>query len=648
MITMTRSALIVASDQYEDPRFGQLRAPVQDAESLSRVLHDPAIGDFDVRTLTNAPWHAVQVEVEDFFADRRRNDLLLLYFSCHGVKDQSGQLYFATTDTQFRRLAATGISSSFVKEQMDRSRSRRIVLLLDCCYSGAFTRGLVVRAGGDVDVTERFEGGGRAVITASSAMEYVFEGEELTGAANPRPSVFTSVVVRGLETGAADRDRDGLVSVDDLYEYVFDEVRKETANQTPSMVASVQGALHLARNPHSSAGRLAALPEELQRAIESELAWQREGAVARLVALVESDAPAVSRVARQALERLADDDSRRVSESAKLALSPHLGDAPVEAAPTAASPERPGSAKPAGPATVPLAVLLPHDGYAVNAVAFSQRGDRLASAGDDKTARVWELDGALELAQVTHDRSIVAVAFSPDGTRLATASDDKTARIWELATGGELLRVIHDSAIRTVAFSPDGTRLATASDDKTARIWDLASGREQLRLWHSSLLEWVLTVAYSPDGGRLATGTLLNTARIWELDTGQEVGRLRSDDSIQAVAFSPDGSLLATGSEDKTARLWELASGHELVRLTHGQAVTAVAFGLDGARLATGSADTTARLWELATGREVARAPHPGAVTAVALSPDGRLLATGGADAARVWQVIELEGFVSR
>lgn len=607
MITMTRSALIVASDQYEDPRFGQLRAPVRDAESLSRVLHDPAIGDFDVRTLTNAPWHAVRVELEDFFADRRRNDLLLLYFSCHGVKDQSGHLYFATTDTQFRRLAATGISSSFVNEQMNRSRSRRIVLLLDCCYSGAFTRGLVVRTGGDVDVTERFEGGGRAIITASSAMEYAFEGEELTATASPRPSVFTSVVVRGLETGAADRDGDGLVSVDDLYEYVFDEVRRETTNQTPSMVARGQGALHLARNPQSSADRLAAFPEELRRATESELAWQREGAAARLVALVESDAPAVSREARQALERLADDDSRPVSESAKRALSPHLGDAPVEAAPTAASLERPGSVKPAGPATIPLAVLLPHDGYAVNAVAFSQRGDRLASAGDDKTARVWELDGALELAQVTHDRSIVAVAFSPDGTRLATASDDKTAR-----------------------------------------IWDLASGREQLRLWHSGLLEWVLTVACSPDGGRLATGTLLNTARIWELDTGREVGRLRSDDSIYAVAFSPDGSLLATGSEDKTARLWELASGHELVRLTHGQAVTAVAFGLDGARLATGSADTTARLWELATGREVARAPHPGAVTAVALSPDGRLLATGGADAARVWQVIELEGFVSR
>jgi hypothetical protein len=596
-MTTARTALIVASDHYEDPKLGQLRAPVHDAEALARVLRDPAIGEFDVRVLSNAPWHVVRVEVGDFFADRRRNDLLLLYFSCHGVKDQSGQLYFATTDTQFRRLAATGISSSFVNEQMDRSRSRRIVLLLDCCYSGAFTRVLAPRAGGDVDVTERFEGGGRAVITASSAMEYAFEGAELSGAVEPAPSVFTSVVVRGLETGAADRDQDGLVSVDDLYEYVFDEVRKGTTSQTPSMFATVQGVLHLARNPRSPSGRLSELPEELRRAIESELAWQRESAVARLAALLRSDSASVARAARHALERLADDDSRRVTEAAGQALSSH-----PEARPSTASNERPAPADTARPAAASVPLLLAHGGLAVNAVAFSPEGDRLATAGDDKTARVWEVVDGRELARVSHDRSIVAVAFSPDGGRLATGSDDKTARVWELA-----------------------------------------SAREQLRLWHGGLLEWVLAVAYAPDGSRLATGTLLRTARIWDLATGHEVSRLQSGDSVHALAFSPDGSLLATGSEDKTARLWEIATGRELARLTHGQAVNALAFSPDGNRLATGSDDTTARLWEIATGRELAQAAHPEAVTAVALSPDGRLLATGCAVTACVWSTEALE-----
>lgn len=80
----------------------------------------------------------ISEEIEDFFADRRHDDLLLLYFSCHGIKDDAGRLYFAGSNTKAQRLAATGISSVFVNEQIARSRSRRKVLLLDCCFSGAF------------------------------------------------------------------------------------------------------------------------------------------------------------------------------------------------------------------------------------------------------------------------------------------------------------------------------------------------------------------------------------------------------------------------------------------------------------------------------------------------------------------------------
>jgi hypothetical protein len=66
--------------------------------------------------------------------------------------------------------------------------------------------------------------------------------------------------------------------------------------------------------------------------------------------------------------------------------------------------------------------------------------------------------------------------FSPDDRRVATASEDKTARIWD-ATNGQQLAVIvgHTDAVGTVAFSPNGAQLVTASDDKTARVWDSRS-----------------------------------------------------------------------------------------------------------------------------------------------------------------------------
>jgi hypothetical protein len=116
---------------------------------------------------------------------------------------------------------------------MNRSRSRRVVLLLDCCYAGAFERGMTARAGTGVGIEERFGGRGRAVITASSAMEYAFEGDQLADAHDPAPSVFTSAVVEGLRTGDADRDQDGQVALDELYDYVFDKVRAATPHQTP-------------------------------------------------------------------------------------------------------------------------------------------------------------------------------------------------------------------------------------------------------------------------------------------------------------------------------------------------------------------------------------------------------------------------------
>jgi uncharacterized caspase-like protein len=221
-----RSALIVAADDYEDAKLRKLRTPARDAEALKRVLGDPAIGDFEVEVARNEPEYRVRRRIAKFFANRRRDDLVLLHMACHGLKDDFGQLYFATTDTEVEHLDSTAVAAEFVNRQMTSSRSRRIVLLLDCCYSGAFARGMNPRAGESVEVRERFEGSGRAVLTASSAMEYAFEGDELSGEGTP--SIFTSAVVNGLQTGDADRDGDSWISVDELYEYVYDRVQELT------------------------------------------------------------------------------------------------------------------------------------------------------------------------------------------------------------------------------------------------------------------------------------------------------------------------------------------------------------------------------------------------------------------------------------
>lgn len=211
------------------------------------MLEDPAIGGFTVRTAINGKSYELSEEIEAFYADQPRDSLLLAYFSCHGLKDEDGRLYFAASNTKLARLAATGLSAQFVHEQMDRCRSRRLVLLLDCCYSGAFSR-LSTKADRRVDVMERLSGRGRVIITASTAMEYAFVGEQAEQA-EMGTSVFTRALVHGLATGQADLDGDGRVSVDDLYDYVHDQVLSVTPNQTPSMQADVEGTIYLARSP---------------------------------------------------------------------------------------------------------------------------------------------------------------------------------------------------------------------------------------------------------------------------------------------------------------------------------------------------------------------------------------------------------------
>ncbi|MFD3497020.1 caspase domain-containing protein [Streptomyces sp. NPDC058676] len=327
-MTEARHALIIANDRYDDQGLKQLRAPAQDAAALAEVLHDPEIGDFEVEVIRNEPAHITNRHLQAFFNDRRRDDTLLLHFSCHGLKSESGELYFAAKDTDPRLLDATAVPAHFVRRCMSRTRAGSTVLFLDCCYGGAFSRGSgSVRATGDVNVLESFRGDkppggrGRAVITASNSMEYAFEGPELAENSAPRPSVFTHAVVQGLESGEADRDGDGVVTLDELYDYVYDRVREVNPHQTPSKDVEMEGELTLA---HSRRGRIKIVkvpsPPSLTAALHSDNAFTRQGAVLELRSRLQNESLPIAEGARQDLEEIARDDIRQIADLACGAL----------------------------------------------------------------------------------------------------------------------------------------------------------------------------------------------------------------------------------------------------------------------------------------------------------------------------------------
>ena len=135
MAAAGRRALVVATYEYGDSDLRRLAAPAHDADSLARVLKDPAIAGFDVTMLVNQPHYVVGEAIADFYGGAGREDLTLLYFTGHGIKDDEGRLYLAMTNTRRAALMFTAISGAQLNDAMDASRSRRKVLILDCCYS---------------------------------------------------------------------------------------------------------------------------------------------------------------------------------------------------------------------------------------------------------------------------------------------------------------------------------------------------------------------------------------------------------------------------------------------------------------------------------------------------------------------------------
>ena len=169
-----RRALLVATGKYDDPGLSGLEGPGGDVESLSAVLGDHSIGQFDVETLVDQPTVEIRTAIDGFFGEAGLEDLLLLYFSCHGVLSQGRRFYFATRSTKLKYLRATAIDDTFVSGAMHDSRARTIVLILDCCHSGAFGKDMVPKSAQSVNVETRFEGRGRVTLSASTELQYAF------------------------------------------------------------------------------------------------------------------------------------------------------------------------------------------------------------------------------------------------------------------------------------------------------------------------------------------------------------------------------------------------------------------------------------------------------------------------------------------
>ena len=300
-----RRGLIIATDRYDDATLDALQGPVVDADSLRSVLSDPGIGVFETTHLINKPHFVVRQGIEDFVEDSLPSDLLLVYFSGHGVKDESGNLFLAASDTRRDRPRSSGVEAGFVDAVLRQARARRQVLILDCCFSGAFPVGMASKSDGKVVVADHLESRGRVVLASSNSIQYSFEGNELVDS-QPVGSVFTQALVSGLQSGDADLDGNGEVDIDELYEYIYEQVAQVTPNQTPQKTAErIQGEILIAKNPFRKSPGAAASARAQEARVELLRLQLADAMAARSSSLPEARHAAVlgmSRIAVSASE----------------------------------------------------------------------------------------------------------------------------------------------------------------------------------------------------------------------------------------------------------------------------------------------------------------------------------------------------------
>jgi WD40 repeat protein len=302
-------------------------------------------------------------------------------------------------------------------------------------------------------------------------------------------------------------------------------------------------------------------------------------------------------------------------------------------------------------------IVLPGHSAAVRSVAWRPHdrasgdggGDelvqRLASASDDGTVRIWDGDDLQPVgAPLTgHPEGALSVAWSVDGTELASSGGDGTARIWVPSTASGSDSYVqsgqplagHTGPVTSVAWSTAPHELATASDDGTVRVWQPATG--VALTGHTGN---VYGASWSADGSRLATGGLDQTARIWDAVTGAELDiLLQGHGPVTTAAWSPDGTrLAATSIFDQTIRFWDAADLQPIdPPIVVDDLVFPMAWAPRGDRLATGQNDGSVRIWDATNRTQLLSLPgHAGPVFFLAWSPDGtRVAAVSGV--VQVW-----------
>ena len=237
----------------------------------------------------------------------------------------------------------------------------------------------------------------------------------------------------------------------------------------------------------------------------------------------------------------------------------------------------------------------------VQAVAINDR--IVAGAGFDRVITSWKLsDKTLEHIisknkySSSHNKVIYALTFSNQGDLLISGSADQTIKVWNSVTGSLKFTLCgHTGSVKTLFISPCDRFLVSSSTDCTIRIWDLMHPLTKPHII-DEYPDKITAVSISPNGKHLVSATRNNYLKIWCIETRKNIYIYKTSISnINSIAISPDNKLLAIGNFNQTVQLWNLET-KELVQSF--DACSPIIFDRSSKYLITGDQKNNILVWQ--------------------------------------------------